>query len=106
MRAKIVNFFQIYYYFGVKRGIPAAASKKSRQWLRASELSLVNYWALLAALFLAVLRNDLDNSLASHCIFERNASCLPLIGIAVILRRNGVQKLFGMFAQFAFADVI
>ena len=133
----------------MKRGIPAAASKKSRQWLytlvlsiadffrralhltpfdtkmvqerngvfqertnkniriadtkkpmakNKRTLSLVDNWALRAALFLAVLRNDLDNGLASHCVFERNASRLPLIGIAVILRGNGVQQLFGIFA--------
>ena len=41
MRAKIVNFFEIYYYFGVKKGIPAVASKKSRQWLYTLVLSIV-----------------------------------------------------------------
>ena len=44
MRAKIVNFFEIYYYFGVKKGIPAVASKKSRQWLYTLVLSIVGFF--------------------------------------------------------------
>ena len=44
MRAKIVIFFEIYYYFGVKRGIPAAASKKSRQWLYTLVLSIAEFF--------------------------------------------------------------
>ena len=44
MRAKIAFFFQKNEDFGVKRGIPAAVSKKIRQWLYVLVLSIAGFF--------------------------------------------------------------